>query len=190
MDFIQELRNYVPFNDQEASDKKMMLRLIDEKGYDILSRKNETAHFSASSLILNENLDKVLMIYHNIYQSWSWTGGHADEETDMLKVAMNEAREETGITNVKLYSDGLFAIDNLPVWGHYKNGEYVSTHIHCNFTYLLVADENQKIQPKEDENSGVKWIKIKDLQDMVEEKPMMKVYSKLLREIKGDFKWT
>ena len=35
------------------------------------------------------------MAYHNIYKSWSWTGGHADGETDLLHVAMREARDAT-----------------------------------------------------------------------------------------------
>ena len=32
----------------------------------------------ASSWLVNQAHDKVLMIYHNIYHSWAWTGGDAD----------------------------------------------------------------------------------------------------------------
>ena len=41
------------------------------------------------------------MIYHNIYNSWAWPGGHADGESDLLGVAMREVMEETGIKNLK-----------------------------------------------------------------------------------------
>ena len=34
------------------------------------------------------------MVYHNIYNSWSWLGGHADGETDLLAVALREVKEE------------------------------------------------------------------------------------------------
>ena len=42
------------------------------------------------------------MIYHNIYKSWSWTGGHADGDSDLLNVAIRELKEETGVKNLKL----------------------------------------------------------------------------------------
>ena len=46
-------------------------------------RQIETALFTASAWVVNPARNKVLMIYHNIYNSWSWTGGHADGETDL-----------------------------------------------------------------------------------------------------------
>ena len=48
---------------------------------------------TSSGLIFNKNLDKILMVHHNIYNTWSWTGGHADGEDDLLKVAIKEAKE-------------------------------------------------------------------------------------------------
>lgn len=42
----------------------------------------------------------VLMVYHNIYQSWTWTGGHSDGEADLLKVAIKELKEEAGVKKV------------------------------------------------------------------------------------------
>lgn len=52
---------------------------------------------TASAWVVNKDRSKVLMIYHNIYNSWSWLGGHADGETDLLAVAIREVREEAGI---------------------------------------------------------------------------------------------
>ncbi len=183
MNYIEELEKYKPINEQEKSDKKFMQDLIQQYGDQVLARELKFAHFSASSLILNEALDKVLMCYHNIYKSWSWTGGHADNCSDLLEVAKKEAMEETGLNKLKLFRSELYAIDNLPVWGHIKNGTFISSHIHCNFTYLFIGDENEKLQHKADENSAVKWIKIADLEEEVEEKQMLEVYKKLLRAI-------
>ena len=86
----------------------------------ILTRENEFAHFTSSGFILNENKDKVLMIYHNLYNSWAWTGGHADGEEDLLKVAIKEAKEETGVVNIQPLSTQIMSLDILPVWGHMK----------------------------------------------------------------------
>ena len=115
------------------------------------------AHFTASAWRVNQAHDKVLMIYHNIYHSWAWTGGHADGDQDLLHVALKEAREETGITNLKPVSEGIFSLEMLTVDGHVKRGEYVSSHLHANVTYLLEADETDTLHIKPDENSGVRW---------------------------------
>lgn len=111
----------------------------------------------ASAWLVNQAHDKVLMIYHNIYHSWAWTGGHADGDQDLLHVALKEAREETGITNLKPVSEGIFSLEMLTVDGHVKRGEYVSSHLHANVTYLLEADETDTLHIKPDENSGVRW---------------------------------
>ena len=97
------------------------------------------------------------MAYHNIYDSWSWLGGHADGEEDLLSVAMKEAREEAGIRNVRPVSDEIFSLEVLTVDGHVKRDRYVSSHLHLNVTYLLEADEEEGLHVREGENSGVQW---------------------------------
>ena len=88
----EEIEKFVPYNEQEKSDKAIMLKYIDASK-DVLTRENKIAHFTASNWIVNKEKSKVLMIYHNIYKSWAWTGGHADGEEDLLKVALREANE-------------------------------------------------------------------------------------------------
>lgn len=155
---MNELRerivNYVPYDEQEESDKKYILKFIDTFD-DVLTRKNIFGHFCSSAFVVNKNRSKVLMIYHNIYNSWAWPGGHADGESDLLGVAMREVMEETGIKNLKPLSKDFYAIDVLPVKSHIKRGKFVSSHIHLNATYIFEADENEELLIKEDENSGV-----------------------------------
>ena len=100
MRFIDSIRTYVPACEQETQDARMMLRYA-ELFPDLLERTNETAHFTASSWIVTSDRSRVLMVYHNIYNSWSWTGGHADGQDDPLAVALKEAREETGIPHIR-----------------------------------------------------------------------------------------
>lgn len=182
MNYREELAIFKPTCDQEISDKAIMLKAIDEVKDAILTRNCKLAHVTASSMILNKEHTKVLMVYHNIYQSWSWTGGHADGDIDMQEVAIKEAKEETGITHLTPLYKGLYAIDILPVWGHIKKGSYVSAHLHLNYTYLFVADESEGLQHKADENSAVKWISIHELDEVVREEDMKPVYLKMLRD--------
>ncbi len=179
-EYVEELQQFVPGCAQEAADRETMLTYIRTFPKNILTRDNIFAHVTASSMILNETGDKVLMIYHNIYRSWSWTGGHADGESEPLQTALREAREETGIRDLNVLG-GLAAVDILPVWGHVKKGKYVSSHQHLNYSYLFVADENQPLRIKEDENSQVGWIAIRDLRQMVSEPDMIPIYEKLIQ---------
>lgn len=186
MNYIEELTDYIPQNMQEEADKMTILEYIRTFPETILTRENRFAHMTASSMIFNRKRDKVLMVYHNIYQSWSWTGGHADGEQDMLFVAKKEVMEETGVKNLLVFGGNggkstLSAVDVLPVWGHMKKGQYVSSHLHLNFSFLFEAGEEETLCIREEENSNVGWIAISELRDKVTEPKMIPVYEKLIR---------
>lgn len=100
MGLRDEIEKYIPKNEQEKADKSLMLEFIDTFD-DVLTRKNRMGHFTASSWIVNKQRTKVLMIYHNIYDSWAWTGGHCDGDSDLLHVALKEVEEETGLKTLK-----------------------------------------------------------------------------------------
>jgi ADP-ribose pyrophosphatase YjhB (NUDIX family) len=174
----EQILNYKPYNEQEEQDKKIMLRYMDVFE-DIFTRSNEIAHFTASSWIVNKDRSKVVMIYHNIYNSWSWTGGHADGEEELLKVAIREAKEETGIEQIKPVMEDIYSLEIICVNGHVKRGKYVSSHLHLNLTYLLEAEESSELRIKEDENSGVKWVDIDKVAQESSEPCMIEIYKKL-----------
>ncbi len=178
----EQIEKYIPYNQQEKKDKEVILKYIDTFD-NLLVRENEFAHFTASNWIVNPDRTKVLMVFHNIYKSWSWTGGHADGDENLLHVAIKEAEEETGIHNFKVLEDSLFSLELITVDGHVKRGKYISSHIHINGTFLLEADENQKIRIKEDENSDVRWINIEDSIKVTNEPKMIPIYTKLIEKL-------
>ena len=183
MKLREEIEKYVAYNEQEEADKEIMLRCIDSFE-DVLTRDNQLFHFTASNWIVNKERTKILMVYHNIYQSWAWTGGHAGGDSDLLYVARREAEEETGIKNLRLLSDGIFDLQILGVDSHWKRGKYVATHMHFDCCYLFEADENEVLKVKEDENSGVKWIKMEDVLKVTNEEKMKQIYAKLNEKMK------
>ena len=152
---------------------------------DVLTRKNEIGHFTSSCWIVNKEKTKVLMVYHNIYDSWSWVGGHADGDDDLLYVSLKEASEETGLKNVIPLSKDIFSLEVLGVDGHMKKEGYISTHIHLNITYLLCANENDITHIKEDENSDVIWFELEEAIKASSEPHMKKIYNKLNNKLKN-----
>ncbi len=185
MNYKEAILAYQPINEQEEAEKRVILEYINEYPDTVLLRENEKGHLTSSGFIMNKDLTKVLMIHHNIYNSWAWTGGHADGDEDLLYVAMKEAKEETGVVEIEPLMEEIASIDILPVWGHVKKGKYVATHMHLSVAYILIADENQTLYINEAENSGVKWIKIEDIEKECNEPQVIPIYFKLIEKAKA-----
>lgn len=185
MNLKEVISNYKPVNEQETCDKELMLEYLNTFD-DCLTRDNRMCHFTASCWIVNKNKTKLLMIYHNIYKSWSWVGGHADGDSDLLHVALKEANEETGLTDIKTISNLPIAIEILTVDPHIKRGKYVPSHVHLDCCFLFEALENNEIRIKEDENSNIAWIPIEEVNNYTSEEKMKPIYTKIINKIKNN----
>ena len=183
-ELLNQIAAYIPYNEQEAADRELILHWIQDHD-DAFTRQNQVAHITASAWVVNRDRRKVLLVYHNIYNSWSWLGGHADGETDLLAVAIREVKEEAGISGVRPVSEKIFSLESLTVDGHVKRGKYVSSHLHLNVTYLLEADSEEQVFVKEDENSGVGWFTPEEaLKKSTEPWFVERVYGKLVEKMK------
>ena len=178
MTLPEQLRQYSPFNEQEARDLPLMRRALRTMP-DVLTRENGICHFTASNWITNPGRDRILMVYHNIYKHWAWTGGHADGEADLRVVALREAKEETGLTELRPLYDGVFSIQALTVDHHIRRGRYVASHLHLDCCFLWEADEAAPLRSKPDENAGVRWVPIDEVLETANERVMDIVYGKL-----------
>lgn len=179
MDIFDEIRKYVPFNEQEEKDQKMIL-LLENSGLDLYARSTDTAHLTASAWVVSPDHTKVLMAYHNIYRSWAWLGGHADGEHNLFSVAEKEVREESGLSDFQPVSDQIYSLEVLTVDGHVKKGEYVSSHLHLNVTYLFEADPSLPVHHNPDENQAVAWFDLEEVYEKSAEPWMTEhIYRKL-----------
>ncbi|MCO7137467.1 NUDIX hydrolase [[Clostridium] leptum] len=183
----EEIVGFEPFGRQEEVDRVRLIRMLDLFHGDVLTRENDVAHMTSSAMVFSPKMDKVLMAYHNIYQSWAWLGGHVDGEKDFLQVAEREAREESGIQNLIPMSPHAVALDILPVLQHYKRGQYVGAHLHLNVTYAFWASEEENLAVRPEENSAVGWIPLCQLEQKVTEPDMIPIYQKIIQRCKRDF---
>ncbi len=181
------LEAFAPGNEQERRDAAEIVRRL-RSGEDLWTRENASAHLTASAWIVSPERTKTLMCFHKLYDSWSWLGGHADGQTDLLAVALREAREESGLARVKPVTEDIFSVEILTVDGHEKNGQYVSSHLHLNVTYLLEADPDEPLTVKADENSGLAWFELDEAIERSSE-PWFRarVYSKLNAKLRALF---
>ena len=146
-----------------------------------LERENQIGHFTASMWTVNKERTKTLMVYHNLYDSWSWIGGHADGMENLIEVALKELREETGIKTVRLVTEDIFSLETLSVNGHMRKGVWVPSHLHFNLTFLAEAEETEELAVKEDENSAVQWWTFEEALKVSTEQWMIEnIYKKLI----------
>lgn len=128
-------------------------------------RGNHSGHFTGSSFIVNLKRTKTLLTHHRKLNKWVQLGGHADGETDLQKVALKEAQEESGIHEVSFipwYKK--FPYLNLPNYlpfdlDIHKIPEYNSTpsHFHYDFRYLMELNCEIPLIISE-ESKDLKWV--------------------------------
>ena len=186
MTALEKIEAFIPQCEQEEAEKILILDFL-RANDDAFSRENLTAHMTASSWVLSPDGEKVAMCYHNLYQSWSWSGGHADGEEDLMAVAMREAEEELGVKTHPV-KEGIASLEILPVQGHIKHGAWVPSHLHMNVTYLLQA-ESDVLHSRPEENSAVRWMTPQEALESSSEPWMVeRVYRKLVNAAEAHMK--
>ena len=161
--YIKEIiEKYNPYDLQEKKDKEGMLYFINHFD-DVLTRNNVIGHFSAAGFIVNKEKNKMLAVYHKIADGWTYPGGHADGDDDLLRVALREVYEETGLKADTLRKEP-FMISILPAESHLQKNQFVSSHLHFDIIYLMEADDSLFLKRRDDECLDIKWISFQDIE--------------------------
>ena len=137
------------------------------------SRKNQHGHFTGSAWIVNPDKSKILMTHHKKIGKWLQLGGHADDEEDLLKVSLREAKEESGLNNFVILSKEIFDmhIHEVPSIGSEPK------HLHYDIRFLLEANPEESITVS-DESYDVAWIELDKIQQINSEDSIIRMVKK------------
>lgn len=155
---IQLLENHQPFNPAEASFLSDTISFI-KSHKDCFERSLMIGHVTGSAWILDQTHRYALLTHHLKLDKWFQTGGHCDGDPDVLKVAMKEAEEETGLSDIKPVSEQVFDVDIHLI----PERKGIPAHFHYDIRFLLEADKNAVLVVPEDESSELKWIKLEEV---------------------------
>lgn len=117
-------------------------------------------HVSGSSWVVNPARTHVLLLLHRKLNLWLQPGGHADGDSDILRVILKETSEETGIPleQIHLINDGIFDVDVHTVY----ESMHDTRHTHYDIRFLVEIDDSIPI-PGNDESHQIGWVPLEDV---------------------------
>ena len=77
MSYREDIWRFEARNVQEEADQRQILAFIRRDADGVLRRENP-AHITTSALVFNPTKTKVLLVFHNQFRAWSWTGAPTD----------------------------------------------------------------------------------------------------------------
>jgi 8-oxo-dGTP pyrophosphatase MutT (NUDIX family) len=111
-------------------------------------------HVTGSAWVVSPDREKVLLMHHRKLGEWFQPGGHADGDADILRVALRECAEETGLdpAHIKLIDSSIFDVDihTTPPMGH------IPPHEHIDIRFVVEVNDSLAI-PGNDESHAVEW---------------------------------
>lgn len=157
-DLIQQLQQYQSSYTEEQRFKDQFLELLKEERCFERDHLNP-GHITGSAWIVDKDFQFALLTHHAKLNRWLQPGGHADGDENVLRVALREAEEETGLVHLKTVDAQIFDLDihTIPA----KND--IAAHLHYDVRFLFIADLNEPLIITE-ESHDLQWIVMKDLE--------------------------
>ena len=157
-ELLNMLQNYHTRYMEEVAYVRRAIDLI-EQDADVFDRARPM-HITASTWVVSPDRELVLLMHHRKYGHWFQPGGHADGDPDVLRVALRECSEETGVdlSNIKLIDQSIFDVDihSVPTAGE------VQAHDHIDIRFAVEIDDHLAI-PGNNESHAVEWFPLHEV---------------------------
>ncbi len=117
-------------------------------------------HVTGSAWVVSPDRSRVLLLHHRKHEQWFQPGGHADGDADILRVALRETSEETGLdsSHIRLVSETVFDVDVHAI----PDSERCPRHDHYDIRFLVEMDDDLEI-PGNDESHQVIWVPLHEV---------------------------
>lgn len=169
---LQSLENYQPSTPEEILFKEQMIDFVQENSA-CFERSLLIGHVTGSAWIVDKSRQFTLLTHHRKLNKWFQTGGHCDGDSDVLNVAMKEALEETGLSDIQMISSNIFDIDIHDI----PERKGVPAHLHYDVRFLLEADMNEPLIISS-ESSDLAWVELAKVSELNDSQSIMRMVLK------------
>jgi 8-oxo-dGTP pyrophosphatase MutT (NUDIX family) len=177
---LSMLTRYRPEGETEIADVDRV-RALAETAPDPWLRTTPL-HVTGSALIVHPASGRVLLRWHQRQHAWLQVGGHADPgESDPLAVALREAAEETGLSDLKPWPDAEIrhvAIVDVPAAGQEP------AHQHADVRFTLATQAPDAARP-ENPDAPLRWLSPRDALELTSEANLRETVSRAQRLLAG-----
>ncbi len=144
---------------------------------DCFERSHRSGHITGSAWVVDLHRQKVLLTHHHRLNKWMQLGGHADGDPDILRVALREAREESGVQDIRSLSDSIYDVDvhEIPARG------IEPAHCHYDVRFLFEADADLPLSITP-ESKALAWVRLDDVAGLTNERSVLRMVEKTPRE--------
>ena len=180
---LSALNAHSPADQEEENHRGKMIAFVSAHSSSWWKRATAVGHVTGSAWILNFEHTHALLLHHRKLNRWVQPGGHLDDtDASPGAGAMREAREETGIQNLRFADDALFDVDihAIPARpAQAGKNETEHAHLHYDVRYLIIAAEDHVTISAE--SLDAKWISLQDLVKPAFERSIGRMAEKSLR---------
>ncbi len=132
-------------------------------------------HITGSAWLVSRDRQRVLLTHHKKLGRWLQLGGHSDGDPDPLRVAMTEAKEESGLDVEPLFAK-IFDLDVHEIPARRDD----PAHLHYDVRFALQVVEREDFVVSE-ESLALAWVPIDRLYEYSKEMSMRRMAYKWRR---------
>lgn len=166
------LVNYKTTYKEEEEYKQQIIDFLNNDEV-FLGKGNKDGHITGSSWIVSRDRKKALLTYHRKLNKWLQLGGHTEENEDIVEAALREAKEESGLSNIKCLSEKVFDIDVHVIPERKDEKE----HFHYDIRFIFQADDEEILQISS-ESKDLKWVSLDQINSFSESKSILRMVEK------------
>ena len=176
---LRLLAAYSPLDPAEWRAQAEIVAFVREQS-DCFSRALTVGHITGSAWVLNRDGSRVLLTHHRKLGKWLQLGGHADGDSDVLSVALREACEESGLSDIVPVTPEIFDVDVHIIPARGSEPE----HRHYDIRFLLQVLGDGCFQVS-DESHELAWVSQKELLGLNPDASVVRMHGKWLKRREG-----
>lgn len=142
----------------EAATVDLFSRFLNSHA-DVFERRHAPGHFTGSAWLVSADGQQVLLTHHRKLDRWLQLGGHADGDTDIARVALREAEEESGLRDLCV-EPTVFDLDRHRIPARGDEPE----HWHYDVRFVVRASEDERFAVSH-ESHALAWCAVAEVAD-------------------------